>query len=426
MSISQPISTLTINNEDIALAKSPYIGNDGYWYVFNEGSQKYVKSSSKAAIQGLQGYQGIGIKSDEDVTVISESGADHGKLQFTLYNPATTSTVVVKTNNSVQGPQGSGITSIAEITSGSDAGKLKITYGDPISGSSTIFLTSKIAAGFGTPTASVSTLSAGSNATVSVSSSGTNTEKVFSFDFGIPKGDKGDQGPQGNMITGASMSGNQIVFTLTDPVTSSSSTITASGEIPPITVNNVSADSSGNIAITGYDIPATDDDPVSLGVKLLNIENSYVSSINGITGDVTIPYATGSVSGLIKLGTGLGKDGDNFTYVIVDSGLNIHSANPVRNGTVARALDALASRPYVSSVNDNTGAVTIRGNNIAIDSSHTGKVADLVYVSSRAPISADATFTTGIWIDSTTQYAYFYDSTSGAWKTLKNTTGHWG
>ena len=53
------------------------------------------------------------------------------------------------------------------------------------------------AAGFGTPTASVSTLAAGSNATASVTASGTNTSKVFAFSFGIPKGAKGDTGATG-------------------------------------------------------------------------------------------------------------------------------------------------------------------------------------------------------------------------------------
>ena len=54
------------------------------------------------------------------------------------------------------------------------------------------------AAGFGTPTASVDTLGAGENATVSVSSSGANTAKIFNFKFGIPRGATGAQGATGN------------------------------------------------------------------------------------------------------------------------------------------------------------------------------------------------------------------------------------
>lgn len=47
------------------------------------------------------------------------------------------------------------------------------------------------AAGFGTPNISVETLPEGSTATASVRATGDNTAKVFSFNFGIPKGDTG-------------------------------------------------------------------------------------------------------------------------------------------------------------------------------------------------------------------------------------------
>lgn len=53
------------------------------------------------------------------------------------------------------------------------------------------------AAGFGTPIATVSTLDAGTEATVTVDASGADTAKVFTFKFGIPKGADGAQGPQG-------------------------------------------------------------------------------------------------------------------------------------------------------------------------------------------------------------------------------------
>ena len=52
-------------------------------------------------------------------------------------------------------------------------------------------------AGFGTPTAIANTLEAGQSATVQVSASGDNTAKVFSFTFGIPKGQAGQTGQAG-------------------------------------------------------------------------------------------------------------------------------------------------------------------------------------------------------------------------------------
>ena len=57
------------------------------------------------------------------------------------------------------------------------------------------------AAGFGTPTATVETLDAESEATVEITASGDDTEKVFSFIFRLPRGRNGDPGytPQKNV-----------------------------------------------------------------------------------------------------------------------------------------------------------------------------------------------------------------------------------
>lgn len=52
-------------------------------------------------------------------------------------------------------------------------------------------------AGFGTPTYSTSTGAAGSNASVTVTASGPNTAKIFDFDFTIPRGDTGANGTDG-------------------------------------------------------------------------------------------------------------------------------------------------------------------------------------------------------------------------------------
>ena len=54
-----------------------------------------------------------------------------------------------------------------------------------------------ILTGLGTPTASASSLPAGSDPTVDMSVSGPDDAKVFDFKFGIPKGDKGDTGATG-------------------------------------------------------------------------------------------------------------------------------------------------------------------------------------------------------------------------------------
>ena len=56
-----------------------------------------------------------------------------------------------------------------------------------------------VSTGIGTPTASAYELPNASNPVVSVSASGPDTEKVFSFNFGIPKGAKGDKGDTGSV-----------------------------------------------------------------------------------------------------------------------------------------------------------------------------------------------------------------------------------
>lgn len=53
------------------------------------------------------------------------------------------------------------------------------------------------AAGFGTPAASASKLAADAQATVAVTASGPDTAKVFTFEFGIPQGERGERGLQG-------------------------------------------------------------------------------------------------------------------------------------------------------------------------------------------------------------------------------------
>ena len=82
--------------------------------------------------------------------------------------------------------------------------------------------------GFGTPTASASTLAEGASATASVSASGPDSAKVYNFAFGIPKGDTGDPGiyygtntptnpnvnfwidPSGDPTSGIEMTSNKV------------------------------------------------------------------------------------------------------------------------------------------------------------------------------------------------------------------------
>ena len=89
------------------------------------------------------------------------------------------------------------------------------------------------AAGFGTPTATATTLDAGSDATVNVTSSGSNTAKVFNFTFGIPKGATGSQGVKGDTGSAAGFG-----------TPTASATALAEGASPTVSVTS----SGGNTA----------------------------------------------------------------------------------------------------------------------------------------------------------------------------------
>lgn len=102
-------------------------------------------------------------------------------------------------------------------------------------------------AGFGVVSATATTLAAGSDATVSVTTSGSNTEKNFSFTFGIPKGEDGSSGTDaiwGN-ITGDLADQTDLVNALQ----AKQNALVSGTNIK--TLNNESLLGSGNISITG-------------------------------------------------------------------------------------------------------------------------------------------------------------------------------
>lgn len=132
-------------------------------------------------------------------------------------------------------------------------------------------------AGFGTPTANATTLETGSNATVSITASGEDTAKVFTFEFGIPKGERGDSftpdaigataekanyaaEPKGFAFLDSTES--KLYFKLSDDSGDwSDGTPFGKGDkgdtgepagfgVPTATVNTLSADSSATVSVT--------------------------------------------------------------------------------------------------------------------------------------------------------------------------------
>lgn len=129
------------------------------------------------------------------------------------------------------------------------------------------------AAGFATPTATVTTLSAGSDATVSVSSSGAATNKLFSFSFGIPQGIQGIQGVQGYYVdTIAKTSGTSApgtVDTYTMYLNDENDTIAGT-----FNVYN-GADGTGAGTVTSVGLTSNDNS--------INISNSPITSNGNIS-----------------------------------------------------------------------------------------------------------------------------------------------
>ena len=116
-----------------------------------------------------------------------------GELIFTLSDGTT-----VNLGN-IMGPKGdpgeNATITIGQTTTGDPGTNASVTNTGTETDAVLNFTIPKgVPAGFGTPTAKATTLDPGSDATVKVSASGTNEEKVFSFEFGIPEGLKGDTG----------------------------------------------------------------------------------------------------------------------------------------------------------------------------------------------------------------------------------------
>ena len=124
------------------------------------------------------------------------------------------------------------------------------------------------AAGFGTPTAEVTSLDFTEAPTVSVEASGTNIAKIFKFIFGIPKGEKGatgekgDQGPIGNTGSPAGFGTPTASATQLEPNAEPTVTVEASGEDTSKIFNFVFGIPKGAKGDTGEKGPQGDQGPI--------------------------------------------------------------------------------------------------------------------------------------------------------------------
>lgn len=146
-----------------------------------------------------------------------------GELIFTLSDGTT-----VNLGN-IMGPKGdpgeNATITIGQTTTGDPGTNASVTNTGTETDAVLNFTIPKgVPAGFGTPTAKATTLDPGSDATVKVTASGTNEEKVFSFEFGIPEGLKGNTGDAAGFGTPTAS-----VQTLT-PDKKATVSVTATGE----------------------------------------------------------------------------------------------------------------------------------------------------------------------------------------------------
>ena len=184
-----------------------------------------------------------------------------------------------------------------------------------------------ISAGFGTVSATATTLPAGSDATVSVVTSGPNTEKSFAFTFGIPEGEQGasaecewgsisgdlsDQTDLVNALQAKQNASNAMTTnteqtvsakkTFANPVEFTTSDVTFGNGTVTTIPNTIRTDKTNNY---GVNIPSTS--AFEANKTLATTDQLFSGSYNDLTDKPSIPSVSGT------------NDGTNWTSITIDS-----------------------------------------------------------------------------------------------------------
>lgn len=257
---------------------------------------------------------------------IVSNGTANGWTLKTLGSNAFNSTSYIPTSVSVVA---STLAAGSSATASYDASTNKFTFGIPRGATGA----QGAAAGFGTPTASV-TNTVGTPS-VTVTASGSNTAKVFNFAFTNLKGDTGATGPAGTYTAGANITISGNVISATD--TKYTLPTATSSVLGGVKVGSNITLSSGTISLSKSNVtsalgytPANTSDIPEIPVAL---PNPYALTINGTsyTGSSAVAINTARILSTSTLSSSTVSAGYSYNNTLsrtISSLSGFSSSNP--------------------------------------------------------------------------------------------------
>lgn len=305
-------------------------------WVTNKGYLTSVPAQTWASITGkpstftpsahTQSYTTLTGSTTTANQAIVSNGTANGWTLKTLGSNAFNSTSYIPTSVSVVA---STLAAGSSATASYDASTNKFTFGIPRGATGA----QGAAAGFGTPTASV-TNTVGTPS-VTVTASGSNTAKVFNFAFTNLKGDTGATGPAGTYTAGANITISGNVISATD--TKYTLPTATSSVLGGVKVGSNITLSSGTISLSKSNVtsalgytPANTSDIPEIPVTL---PNPYALTINGTsyTGSSVVAINTArilSTSTLSSSTVSAGYSYNNTSSRTISSLSGFSSSNP--------------------------------------------------------------------------------------------------
>ena len=305
-------------------------------WVTNKGYLTSVPAQTWASITGkpstftpsahTQSYTTLTGSTTTANQAIVSNGTANGWTLKTLGSNAFNSTSYIPTSVSVVA---STLAAGSSATASYDASTNKFTFGIPRGATGA----QGAAAGFGTPTASV-TNTVGTPS-VTVTASGSNTAKVFNFAFTNLKGDTGATGPAGTYTAGANITISGNVISATD--TKYTLPTATSSVLGGVKVGSNITLSSGTISLSKSNVtsalgytPANTSDIPEIPVAL---PNPYALTINGTsyTGSSVVAINTArilSTSTLSSSTVSAGYSYNNTSSRTISSLREFSSSNP--------------------------------------------------------------------------------------------------